>query len=227
MGLFSFLSDTLFGTEGQAQDLNQANIERALGLLGGVPLEQLLGQARAQFTTAPEESIRKGYGQAIGTVGQAGTGASLQALAAGKAAKGEARSNLLQRGLYGSSLLTGAQTGIQQQTNRTIADIMGQTAGAQGGLLAGQGQALAGATRDRESALANLYGLQANMQLGRAGQQAGLLGNVQYQGTPGVFGPLLGAAAGGFGGGLGLKLSGLFGQPGAPQPGPWLAGYQS
>lgn len=232
MGLFSFISDTLFGTEGQAQRMNQENVRQQLAYILGVPVGQISDQAIAQITGTAEQSIKEGYGKAIGAVGQAGTGASLEALAANKAAKGDARTQLLQRGLGGSSLLTSAQTGIQQQTNKTLAGIAGQTAGAQGSLLAGQGQALAGATQYREGTTANLLMQKLQALYGQANAASNVLGNVQYQGTPGLAGPLLGAFAGGFGGALGQfggklggNLLGLGGTSSSSQIGPWLSGY--
>lgn len=215
MGLFSGIKDLLFGTEDDAAKLNAENTKKMLALIMGVPVGAISDQAIAQITGQAEKTIGEGFDKAVGAIGAAGTQANLGASAAGKTALGDARTNLLQRGLGSSSLLTGAQTGIAQQVARTQAGISGNVAGAQGGLLAQRGQAVGAATQQREHLLAQLYSGKRDALLQQGSVGANLLSGVHHEGQPGVLGNLIGDFAGGFGGGVGQwggKLaSSLFG----------------
>jgi len=210
----SFLSDLLFGTEREAQRLNEGNVERGLGLLGNVDVSGLFGRARGQITDQGRQDLLGQYQSAISQLGAAGTGAQLEATRAADVAGASTRQNLAQRGLFSSSLAQSGDRGISADLTRMQSNIASGTAVGQGGLMAGLGGALAQESRSREGALAGLNVGQAGMELGRAGQQAGLLGNVQYQGTPGALGGLLssvglglqGAQEGGASGGVAAGL---------------------
>jgi len=178
MGWFS---DFLYGTEAEAAEKTEAGKVQGQNLLSGVPIDRLYGAGIDQLMGGRG---RADYQRAIGLVGQAGTGSALQALQRARQAQAGNRQQLAQRGLYSSSLATGADAGINAATDRTLAGIAGQTAAAQGGLQAGLGQQEFG----RDRAIAGLYAGQADANLRRAGAQAGLLSQYQYQGQPGALG---------------------------------------
>lgn len=206
MGFLSGIVDTLFGTEGKAQKLNEEQMREALALITGVPLEQLFGQARGQITDQSRRDITKGFGSAISQVGASGVGQQLAAQRATAQSIGAGRQSLAQRGLYGSSLADNLSSGLRQQGRLTRAGIAANTAGQQGALLAGRGQALAADTRAREALLASLFTGQAGAQLGQAQAGANVLTGYQHVGTPGILGAGLGALGGAAFGGLGLGI---------------------
>lgn len=187
--------DLMFGTQDEAQKLNQANVERSLSFLGDVDLSGPFGMSR-QALMQGRDDVRQGFGQAIAGVGAAGTGAQLDIESAGKESLGMARQSLAQRGLYGSNLIGNTQAGIGNQTARAQAGVAGQTAAAQGGLAAQRGQMLS----QIQSLLAGTWESQAGMQLNRAQSQAETLGKVQHVGQSGLIGSIISGAAGFLGG---------------------------
>lgn len=199
MGLFSDLGDLIFGTEGDAQKANMEQMERALGLLGGVPVNSLYGQGQAALDSA-FKLLQDNYQSAINQTGAAGTGAMLGINRQAEQTVAEGRQNLANRGLYGSSMAQNMASGVRGQAGVARGQVASNVAGQQAGLLAGRGQALAG----NRAQLAQLFGNQAGALLNQAGQQANVLTSYQHQGQPGIFGQLLGAGLGGIGGGLGL-----------------------
>lgn len=188
MGFLSDIGDLLFGTQDEAQAKNEANVQKALGLLGDVDLKGLFGQAQGALGQGRED-LQKGFGSALARVGTAGLGSALQALAREREAQGALMQSLQARGLGSSSGAARMGTGIRGETDRTLAGIESGVGQAQAGLLAGRGQALAGQSNQS----ANLWAQLANMELSRAQSQAGVLGDVQYEGSPGILGGLLGA----------------------------------
>jgi hypothetical protein len=181
-----FLGDLLFGTEKKAANLNQQNVDQALALLKGVPLEELFGQQRAALEKGRAD-IETGFRQGIAGLGAAGTGAQLDILAGQQQSLGALSSGLAQRGLYGSSVRAQGGAGIRDMAGRSLAGIQGQVAGAQGGLAAQRGLALSGI----QQGIGASYGQLAGMGMAQAGAQAQVLTNTQHQGHGGIAGPLL------------------------------------
>lgn len=184
-----FLGDLLFGTQDDAAAQNQANVNKALDYYQGVPIAGLYGQARDALG---RNSGQPHYQQALALLGQAGTGASLETLQREREAVGANRQQQAQRGLFGSSLAAGANTGIRAATDRTLAGIQGQTAAAQGQVKMAQGQE---AFR-RDLGLSGLYANQAGAELQRAGGQANVLQNTQVEGSPGLLGTIVSGGLG-------------------------------
>ena len=134
MGFLDSIGDFLFGTQDEAAKLNQQNVDKALGLLGNVPISSLYGQAQGAVGQGRQD-IMQGYQQALSRVGTAGVGSALAALQREREAQGMLRQTLMSRGLGSSSGAARMGSGIRGETDRTLAGIEGQVASAQGGLL--------------------------------------------------------------------------------------------
>jgi hypothetical protein len=195
-----FTAEWLFGNMEEAEKKNEQQRDLGLQTLAGVPIGELFQQARQYLAggfAQGRADLQRNYQQGINAVGSAGVGAQLGLQRQTGQSIGDARTSMAQRGLYGSSLLGNATSGIRAQSGLASGQIASGVAGQQAGLLAGLGQGLAQSHQAQGSLGANLFTGQAGLSQRNAESQANLRAQYAYQGTDGMADEIIGAAAGG------------------------------